>query len=348
VVAVLAQVAVRQLPRAVDVDGERVRPRAARVEHRRHDPHRLVPGRPPGVVGGGHRQDVAALDADPPIGRRGLHRDVPRDRARGLEVVGVGPEQAHAPAVALQVHVGPQAAGMQVAGGPDEHAVLRHDVAVARIRPRPPLAGLARVRVAAVLAAGAAVDVEDRVDLHAHHVQPQRPELLHRGRPRRAVRDEVEVVGDVHVGGVRREVVDHVVHHPAVARAVAPAVAGRRRVGGLLLPGRERRRPVDEPHAVVQVDDVHARHPAAHVLQVGPEAGDPAVHRRPLVVELERDVVAPGGDVDRAEPVVQRLGLRRRREYEEREQAGEDDATHRTPKPTHCRAEFCASTATGV
>ena len=205
----------------------------------------------------------------------------------------------------------------------------RHHVAVARIRPRPPLLGLARVRVAAVAAAGAAVDVEHRVRLDAHDVQPHRPDLLHPGRLRRRVGDELELVVDVDVGRCRREVVDHVVHHPRVARPVAPAVARGRLHRGLLLAGRERRLAVVDPHAVVQVDHVHARDAAVGVREVRLEAGDPAVDLRALVVELEDDVVAPGPDVDRPEPVLQRLRLRRRREQREEKQAGESEATHR-------------------
>src|SRR3712207_7542386 len=55
----------------------------------------------------------------------------------------------------------------------------------------------------------------------SHHVDPLRARLAHPGGGGRAVGDEVDLVGDVHLGRRRREVVNHVVEQPAVRRAVA-------------------------------------------------------------------------------------------------------------------------------
>src|SRR5689334_4374882 len=63
---VLAQVPVRDLPGHVDVRGERIRSRPAGVEGHRHDPHRLVPRGPLGVVRRVHREHVALAHPDAP------------------------------------------------------------------------------------------------------------------------------------------------------------------------------------------------------------------------------------------------------------------------------------------
>ncbi len=297
--------------------------RPARVEQRRHDRHRLVPRRLAGVVGPGDAEHVALAHLDPPLRRRHGHGDVPGDRARRLVVLRARAEQARRAAVARELEVGPQPAGMEVPCRADERAVLGHRPAVG---PRP--ADLLRVLRAVVPAAGPALGVEHRVGA-ADGVEPGRLDLGHRRRGRRAVRDEVEVVGDVDLRRGRREVVDHVVHVPRVRGQVAPAVARRRAEGGLLLAGREQRLQVLEPHPVVQVDDVHARDGPVLHHEVRREARDPAVHRRLERVVLERDRVLPRLDLHGAELVVERLHVLRRRgcrEQETEDERGEGDS----------------------
>ena len=95
-----------------------------------------------------------------PLPRGDLTRHFLAARAR-LEAPAVG--RANLRAVALEPQVGVQAAGVQVAGGRDEHAVAVHD-------PRVPLAtGRVGVRIVVrvgehVLLARALVHVEHRID----------------------------------------------------------------------------------------------------------------------------------------------------------------------------------------
>jgi hypothetical protein len=206
---------------------------------------------------------------------------------------------------------------MQVPGGADDRPVLGHHPAVA---PRP--ADLVGELRPAVATARAALRVEHRVGA-ADGVEPHGLDLGHRRRGRRAVRDEVEVVGDVDLLRRRREVVDHVVHDPRIGGPVAPAVAGRSADRRLLLAGGEQRLLVAEPHAVMQVDDVHARDAAVLAHEVRREAGDPAVDRRLERVVVELDRVLARLDLDRAELVVEGLHILRRRGR--REQEGEDE-----------------------
>ncbi len=128
------------------------------------------------------------------------------------------------------------------------------------------------------------------------------------------------VVRDVHRVGVRREVVDHVVHDPAVARVVVVPEALGHGEDRLLLAGGERRvdrsATRDEPDAVVQVDDVDPRRVVAALLvdlgvdQVGLEARDVAGDLRLLGVGLRLDRVLPRGDLDRPVEVGQALHAR--------------------------------------
>ena len=257
------------------------------------------------VVGRRHRQHVAPPDADAPLGGGRGHRHVPRHRARGLEVLRLGAEQPHRLPVAREREVGPQPARVQVAGRADEHAVLLdRQLVLARARsPR----GLLRVGEAAVAAARALVDVEDGVDLPGLDVAPQRVEVPDARGGRRPRRDEVDVVGDVHLGRRRRQVVDHVVHDPVVLRLVDPAVAVRRVEDRLLLARREQRPEVRDPDGVVEVDDVHARDRPVLVREVGLEARDVPGDVRLELVALELDRVLPRRDLDRPELVVDAL-----------------------------------------
>ena len=58
-------------------------------------------------------------------------------------------------------------------------------------------------------------------------------------------------------------------------------------------------RPQVEPHAVVQVDHVDAGDAAVEVVEVGPDADDPAVELGLLVHALVADVVLARDDVER-------------------------------------------------
>ena len=255
----------RDLALDVDVGRERVGAGPAGDPHRRHDRHRLVPRRPPRVVGARGAQHVALAQLHAPVGRRDGHRHVPGDRARGLVVDRLRAEQARRAAVARERQVGPEPARVQVPAGADERAVLGHGPRGPRHAP-----GLVGIGEAAVRSTAAALGVEHRVEA-ADRVEQGRLDRLDPLRRRRAVRDEVDLVGDEDLVRRRREVVDHVVHQPVVAGAIAPAVAGRRDDRGLLLAGREQRRAVRDPDAVVQVDHVDGRDAAvlAHRRRAG-------------------------------------------------------------------------------
>ena len=296
-----------------DVRAERVRAAGGppRRGHR-HDRHRLVPRRPRRVVRAVDREDVALADADAPARRGRGHRDVPGDRARRLEVVGPGAEQQHGPVAARQREVGVQAARVQVAGDGDERRVVVGDPPVARELAAVGVDRLVGERVAPVHA-GPADGVEDRVGLAAHRVDPvgvDRADVARGGRRRR---HEVHVPRDPHPVGAGREVVDHVVEDPLVARPVAPAEAPRAAGSRSSPPRRPGRAAVDEPDRVVQVDDVDRRDLPVGAHEVRPEARDEAVDLRPLPRRVEPDDVLPGRDPDRAEAEVQMLDAVRAR-----------------------------------
>ena len=159
----------------------------------------------------------------------------------------------------------------------------------------------------AAVDAGPADGVEHRVRLAAHRVDPvgvDRSDVARGGRRRG---HEVHVPRDPHPVGARREVVDHVVEDPLVARAVAPAEALRQPDRGLLLPRRPGRAPVDDPDRVVQVDDVDRRDLPVRAHEVRPEARDEAVDLRALPRRVERDGVLAGRDPDGPEAEVQVL-----------------------------------------
>ena len=110
-------------------------------------------------------------------------------------------------------------------------------------------------REAAVLASPT-VHVEDGIEAGPRGVEKLGVHRMHALRHRRAVRDEVEVPLDEDRVGVRREVVQHVVDDQLLVRRVAVAVVARQRDDRLLLPHRAEDLVAQDPHAVVQVDDV--------------------------------------------------------------------------------------------
>ena len=205
---------------------------------------------------------------------------------------------------------------MQVAPGGHQHAVAVGDPLVLGLTAAVGVRLVVRIGVAPP-APGALLDVEDRVRAALLHVHPDRGDRPDAARPPRGARDEVDLVDHVHLGRHRREVVDHVVEQPRVRGAVLVGVALREADDGLLLAGgheqlgQARRGGIGTaevgPHAVVQVDHVHARHPAARVDQVGPDAGDPAVHLRLLADDLVADLVLARDHVERTDPVGQAL-----------------------------------------
>ncbi len=277
---------------------ERVHPAPSLGHRDRHDRHRLVPGGPARVVGAGHRDHVAGLDVDPPVGGRHRHRHVPGHRTGRLVVLRVGAEQELGDAVARDLQVVVEAAGVQVP--PHEHQrLLAADGPPARVLDAR-VGGVVGIRVAGAAGVTGALDgVEDGVAA-ADHVQPLRVDRLDPRRLRRGGGHEVEVVGDVDRGRVRREVVDHVVHLPPIRGAVRVAVAGRHDRRRLLLARRPGRAAVDHPDGVVQVHDVHPRDRAVLVDQVRLEAGEVAVLLGAHRVGLEEDGVLPRVDLHRA------------------------------------------------
>jgi hypothetical protein len=116
--------------------------------------------------------------------------------------------------------------------------------------------------------------------------------------------------------------VDHVVEHPRLLGRVAPAVARGRVEVRLLLAGGERRLEVDEPHGVVEVDDVDRRAlalvRAGGVDEARAEADDPAVDGRALLLDVDVDQVLAGTDLQRAELVLQDLGAGGRARIQQR------------------------------
>ena len=206
----------------------------------RHDRHRLVPRRRARVVGARHREHVALLDRHAPVRRRRRHRHVPRHRAGRLVVVRARAEDLHGAPGARDLEVGPQAAGVQVARGAHQRAVVVGGPGVAR---RAAAVGVGDVvgEGDAAVVARALDGVEDRVGAAALDVEPLRLDLVHPARGLGAERDEVHLPGDVDPRRRRREVVDHVVEQPLVVRAVAPAEALGLADRRLLLAGRPRR-----------------------------------------------------------------------------------------------------------
>ena len=291
---------------------ERVGPaRGAPGDRHRHDRHRLVPRGLGDVVGPVDGEHVALLDRHPPVLRRSGHRDVPGHGARGLEVVRSRGEHAHGPAAARVGEERLQPARVQVANGLHERRVTIGDPLVAPHAVGIRVARGVREREAALLVGLAAQRVEDRVGLAALGVDPLRLDRDDPLGPRRAHRDEVDRVGQVHRVRRRDQVVDHVVHQPRLLGRVLQPEAARRVDDRLLLAGRVRRAPVDQPHSVVQVQDVHARGRAVGADQVGLEARDVAGDLRALHVRLDLDRVLAGRDVDRAELERDPLGARR-------------------------------------
>ena len=305
-------------------------PHAGGVRHR-HDPHRFVPGRALGVVGRRHAEHVALLDRHAPSRPRRRHRDVPRHRARRLPVVRARTEQIHRAPVARELEVGVEATRVEMAGGPDEHAVALDHLLIAGCAAAVGVGRVVGVGEAPVLPAPAKC-VEHRVGRATLDVEPLGADLADSLRGLRRVGDEVERVGDVDPIPVREQVVDHVVQDPLVARLVAVAEALRQPQIGLLLAGGERQLAVDEPHRVVQVQDVDARDRAVDPLEVGAEADDPAgALGLRHAVAVDRDRVLARLDHDRAVLELQMLDPRRRgctrrqeQEYdEETDQPGE-------------------------
>ncbi len=300
---VLGQVAVRDA--ALPGDGVLERVDAAVAVHRdvgHHDPHRLVPRAELGLVRGGGPEHVALVHVNAPLGQRSGHRDVPGVRVPASEVVRGGAEDAYGRGHVPRYRAAPGA--RHLGAGSDHHQVVVEAARVqvagnghegARVGQRP-LVQLAPVGIGVrrlvgegelpVLAA-AAQHVEDGIRVPVLHVHPHGLDRLHLLAERRVQRHEVHVVGDVDRVRLVREVVDHVVDQPAVARPGEVAVRRGDLEDRLLLAGGEEalrqarrarvlRAHVDED-AVVQVQLVGGRHRAAGGLEVRLQADDVAV-----------------------------------------------------------------------
>ncbi len=165
---------------------------------------------------------------------------------------------------------------------------------------------VSRVGEDAVLASGAAVDVEDRIAAAVLDVHPDRPDRAEAGGLRGAVRDEVDRVADRKRHRLWRQVVDHVVDRPDVARLVAVAESARHLHDRLLLAGAH-----EQPRAAGEIgEDAVVEH---HLVgfrglalprprrpdEVGPHADDPAIHPRALAPHDRPvgDPVLAGGHV---------------------------------------------------
>ena len=225
------------------------------------------------------------------------------------------------------------------------------------------------VGVAAVLA-GALLDVEHGIELAALDVHPDRAHRLDPPRLGRRLGDEVDLVDHVDLRRHRREVVDHVVEVPGVRRLVLVAVTLGNAHDRLLLAGGEEelgewrggRAPAEiRPHSVVEVDHVHTGDLSVGVGQVGPDAGDPAIHRGLLGDDPVADLVLTGDDVERADPVGHPLGpvgaarhrhrrLRRagRRGQDEGDQDSDERASRAAKSKRHrlILVAFCGGPAT--
>ena len=186
---------------------------------------------------------------------------------------------------------------MQVAGSRDQRSRMIDGEHVQR---RPAVVGVLghiRERELPVLAA-VAVDVEHRIDVMVLDIHPDRMHRRDPARCRRAVGDEVHVVGDEDLRGLLTEVVDHVVEDPMVGGADGVPEAARELGDRLLLARRHEGveaadfpialaaagRAVGQPYAVMQMDHVHARDRAAalavclRVMEVRLHPGHEAVH----------------------------------------------------------------------
>ena len=146
VVVVLRQVPVGEHAGPVDLLDERVVATRAVVHPHDRETHRLVPRRARRVVGRADLQHVTGLHRDRPVVARRGHRHVPRHRARGLVVLGRGLEEVRVLAVAQQIEVDVQTAGVEVTEGVHEHARLLDRPLVLR--------GAAGVRIGGLVGVG--------------------------------------------------------------------------------------------------------------------------------------------------------------------------------------------------
>ena len=214
------------------------------------------------------------------------------------------------------VEVRVEASGVEVPGGGHQDSRPVHDPLVALGATVVGIAGVVREGVLTA-PARALSHVEDRVGAAVDHVHPHRPHRLHLLPGARVGGHEIGLVDHPDPGGHRGQVVDHVVEQQRVVAADRISVTARERHDRLLLAGREEtlrkaRRGVAavevQPHAVVQVDHVHARHLAVEVGQVGTDAREVPILLRLLEDDLVADLVLARLDVERADPVLDPLG----------------------------------------
>src|SRR5262249_29517559 len=141
-------------------------------------------------------------------------------------------------------------------------------------------------------------------------VEPEGKHRLDGSREWRARGDEIEVPDETDARRDGQLVVDHLVEGPAIARLVRIAVSAWDGEDGLFFAAAEEEAALAvAPDGVVEMDDVHRRHLAVDVVEIGTHAHDVAVDRRLLVLRDrdQLDRVLPRQDPDRRRLEVEML-----------------------------------------